>query len=95
MTWKARPITRGLAAGLVAGLFFGGLLLLFLGTRSLVGGPDCGGLTPSECGLEREIVLGMARREIFAGVALALLALASFTWVRDRLFRAADNRSNN
>jgi hypothetical protein len=95
MAQKARPILRGLAAGLVAGFFLGGLVLLFVGMRSLVGGPDCGGLTPAECGLEREIVLGLARRQILAGVALALLALASFTYVRDRLFRVAGDRSNS
>jgi hypothetical protein len=77
-------LLRGVKLGLIAALFGSGLLLMFLGARSIVTGPDCSGLTPTECALERDIVLGFARRQVLVGGALSLLGLAVFMMTQRR-----------
>lgn len=70
--------------GLIAGLFLGGLLLGGIGAKNILGEPACEGLSPAECALEREISLGMGRRQVLFGGALALMGLALFMLYRQR-----------
>ncbi|MGA9523890.1 MAG: hypothetical protein WBV82_20685 [Myxococcaceae bacterium] len=71
-----RPLVRGGFLGLIAALFVSGLALMFVGARSIVTGPDCSGITPTECSFERDILMAFARRQVLVGGALSLLGLA-------------------
>lgn len=71
-------------AGLIAGLFIGGLVLAGLGARNILVSPDCANLGPQECTLEQEIALEMGRRQVLFGGALALMGLAVFMFARQR-----------
>lgn len=77
-----RRLGRAAALGASAGLMLGGLVLLGVAFRTLMGGPDCGGLTDQECGLEATISRELAVRQTLAGGALALLGLSVAMWVR-------------
>lgn len=83
-------IRRGAVVGVIAGLFFGGVLLVFLGTRALLGLPDCTTMTQEQCALELEIALRMGRMQVMFGLGLALLGLSGFLYFRARSRRAAD-----
>ncbi len=72
------PLLRGVTIGLIAALFISGLALMALGGRSIFVGPDCSGMTATECAFERDILSGIARRQVLVGGALALLGLAAY-----------------
>jgi len=77
-------LLRAAAIGLAAGLFVGGLYLLAIGGKTIAFGVDCAGASLAQCALERELAMPFARRQVLAGGALALLAVAIAMWIRAR-----------
>ena len=82
------PLLRAVLIGVIAGLLIGGLALLAVGAQAVLRGPDCAGLTAEECALTRDIAASFGREQVWAGGALALMALAVFMLARTRLARA-------
>jgi hypothetical protein len=80
-----RRIAAAAMIGLAAGLFLGGAYLLFEGGTMILGGFACGGQSEQQCSLDREIARHLARQQVLAGGALALLALAIAMWLRGKL----------
>ncbi|MGQ0506273.1 MAG: hypothetical protein ACT4TC_13255 [Myxococcaceae bacterium] len=77
-------IVRGAWLGLCASLFVGGLALLGLAARVLLGTTHCDGLSQAECSLEREVSVSFVRRQAFFGGLLALLGLGLFSLLRSK-----------
>ena len=75
-------LKRGVLLGLVSALILGGVVLAVLGWRMSVVGPDCAGLTPEECALEREIALAVGQRQTLFGAAMAVLGVSVALFVR-------------
>ena len=74
---SSRPsLVRAVAAGLCGGLLIGGVYLLFVAARSGLWPPDCRGMTPQECRIERLSLQELARWQAAAGLALLLLGVA-------------------
>jgi hypothetical protein len=72
----SRPLLRAAGLGLCAGLFIGGLLLVFLGMRGWLVPPDCEGLFKPECELLQDTALHISRVQLLCGGALVALGLA-------------------
>ncbi len=79
---RTSSLGRAVLLGLVGALIAGGCVLAFTGWRLSVQGPDCAGLSSSECALEREISLGTGRRQTLFGAAMAVLGVALGAFLR-------------
>jgi hypothetical protein len=77
---KAPPqrssLRRAALLGAFLGLLGGGLMLLVLGARGLLGEVPCGDSGAEQCALEQTLAQEMGRRQLLVGVALCMLALA-------------------
>ncbi len=78
------PVGRGITWGLLGALVLGGAALAVWGLYLTVGAPDCAGMSPSECALEREIALAFGRRQTLFGAAMAVLGVALAIYLRSR-----------
>ncbi|XXF79455.1 hypothetical protein P2318_06800 [Myxococcaceae bacterium GXIMD 01537] len=78
----ARRLLRSAGLGLCGGLFIGGLMLLFLGSRGLLAPPDCSRLSKLECELALKTALEVGRVQLVCGGALVALALSVLVLLR-------------
>ncbi|SEU14783.1 hypothetical protein [Stigmatella erecta] len=78
-------LARAALFGLCAGLFSGGLLLLFFGLRGLFGRPDCAGLSELECEVILDAATHIGRVQTLCGGALMALGLCVIVLTRPYL----------
>ncbi|MBF5043671.1 hypothetical protein FGE12_14845 [Aggregicoccus sp. 17bor-14] len=78
-----QSLARAALLGLGLGLLGGAMMLAFFALRGLTG-PDCAGLEPIECAAEVELARSLGRLQAASAVALALLSIAVFLWLRKR-----------
>jgi LPXTG-motif cell wall-anchored protein len=70
--------------GLSAASLIGSAYLFFSAFRAQSGTADCPGLAAADCQLLQETRGQMARTQVLSAVGLALLALATFLYLRSR-----------
>jgi hypothetical protein len=83
MSAPARPsLLRSAIVGLSLAGFIAGLAFMITSVYSLVVGVDCAQLSSSECALEKQLAASIGRSQLWLGLALSLLSVAGFLWLR-------------
>jgi hypothetical protein len=80
----SQRLLRAALLGLGLGLLAGALLLVGSALRGMLAGPDCSGLRPFECDMERQSLASLGRMQAVAGAALALLSISVFLVLRKK-----------
>lgn len=79
-----QDLLRAASFGLALACLLGGLSLTGAGLWRLTRAPSCAGLGPQDCALARETSAELARYQLVAGGALALLGAGLLPLVRRR-----------
>lgn len=81
---RTSSVGRSAMLGLCGGLLLGGLGLLAVGLRALLGTVDCAGLSGPECELLQSATREVGRVQALGGGALTALGASLFVLLRPR-----------